>query len=67
MHHQAVRDVAPGLRVVGTSSDGIVEVIESNNDHFAVGIQSHPEELWNTTEHRWAKLFEAYIAEVAKR
>jgi putative glutamine amidotransferase len=67
MHHQAVRDVAPGLRVVGTSSDGIVEVIESTNDHFAVGIQSHPEELWNTTEQRWEKLFKAYIAEVAKR
>lgn len=67
MHHQAVRDVAPGLRVVGTTSDGVVEVVESTSDHFAVGIQSHPEELWNTTEPRWQRLFKAYVDEVAKR
>jgi len=66
MHHQAVRDVAPGLKVVGTSSDGVVEVIQSEGDHFAVGIQSHPEELWNTSEPRWQRLFAAYVAQVAK-
>lgn len=67
MHHQAVRDVAPTLKVVGVASDGVVEVIQSTGDHFAVGIQSHPEELWNTSEPRWSKLFAAYVAEVAKR
>jgi len=66
MHHQAVRDVAPTMRIVGTASDGIVEVIESTNDNFAVGIQSHPEELWHTTEPRWTRLFHAYITEVSK-
>ena len=66
MHHQAVRDVAPTLRVAGKASDGVVEVIESTNDNFAVGIQSHPEELWSTTEPRWAQLFRAYVSEVSK-
>lgn len=66
MHHQAVRDVAPTMRVVGKASDGVVEVIESTSDNFAVGIQSHPEELWNTTAPQWARLFRAYVAEVRK-
>ena len=66
MHHQSVRDIAPNMRIVGKSSDGVVEVIESTNEHFAVGIQSHPEELWNTTEPRWAQLFTTYVQEVAK-
>lgn len=67
MHHQAVRDVAPTLRIAGKASDGVVEVIESTQDNFAVGIQSHPEELWNTSEPKWARLFTAYIAEVSKK
>jgi putative glutamine amidotransferase len=66
MHHQSVRDVAPSLRVVGTTADGVVEVIESTGSNFAIGIQSHPEELWDTTETKWQKLFDAYIAEVIK-
>jgi putative glutamine amidotransferase len=66
MHHQAVRDVAPNMRIVGKSSDGVVEVIESTNEHFAAGIQSHPEELWNTSEPQWTRLFATYVQEVAK-
>jgi putative glutamine amidotransferase len=66
MHHQSVRDVAPSMRIVGKSSDGVVEVIESTNEHFAVGIQSHPEELWNTSEPQWTRLFATYVQEVAK-
>jgi putative glutamine amidotransferase len=54
------------MRIVGKSSDGVVEVIESTNEHFAVGIQSHPEELWNTSEPQWTRLFATYVQEVAK-
>lgn len=39
-HHQAVRDVAPGFRIVAQADDGVVEAI-SNGRHF--GIQWHSE------------------------
>ena len=43
-HHQAVKKVAPGFRVVATSPEGVVEAIESD-DYPAVGVQFHPERL----------------------
>lgn len=67
LHHQSVRDVAPTLRVVSRAPDGVVEVVESTTDHFAIGIQSHPEMLWNTTNPLWKKLFDNFIAEVRSR
>ncbi len=46
MHHQAVRTVAEGFRVVGRTDDGIVEAFEATGDHpFFFGVQWHPEEL----------------------
>jgi putative glutamine amidotransferase len=45
MHHQAVKDVAPGFWVVATASDGIVEAIEKRDYGFCVGVQWHPEEM----------------------
>lgn len=45
-HHQAVRQVAPGFQVVATSQDGLVEAIESPEHPFAVGVQWHPEAMW---------------------
>ena len=46
IHHQAVRDVAPGFAVEARSSDdGIVEAIryDGDDDRYAVGVQWHPE------------------------
>jgi putative glutamine amidotransferase len=62
LHHQAVRDVAPALRVTGTAPDGVVEAVESTDERFVVGVQCHPEELWHTTEPRWARLFAGFVA-----
>ena len=46
MHHQALRAVAPEFRVVGRTSDGIVEALETVEEHpFFFGVQWHPEEL----------------------
>ncbi len=45
-HHQAVRDVAPGFKVSSTAPDGIIESIESAGHKFAVGVQWHPELMW---------------------
>jgi putative glutamine amidotransferase len=44
LHHQSVKDVAPGLRVTAHSPDGVVEGVESE-DGMVVAVQCHPEEL----------------------
>ena len=43
-HHQALRDVAPGLRIAARAGDGIVEAVESDDHRFVVGVQWHPEQ-----------------------
>jgi putative glutamine amidotransferase len=45
MHHQAVKDVAPGLVPSAFAPDGIIEGIEGGNGHYLVAVQWHPEEL----------------------
>ncbi len=46
LHHQAVRDVGEGLRVVAKSPDGIVEATETTDpNRFLIGVQWHPEKL----------------------
>ncbi len=43
-HHQAVKRLAPGFRVVAKSPEGVVEAIEAE-DYPAIGVQFHPERL----------------------
>lgn len=45
LHHQAIKDVAPGFVVNATASDGLIEGIESPNGTYVVGVQWHPEVL----------------------
>lgn len=40
LHHQAVKEVAKGFKVVAKSEDGIVEAIENKN---IIAVQWHPE------------------------
>ncbi|MGH2671057.1 MAG: gamma-glutamyl-gamma-aminobutyrate hydrolase family protein, partial [bacterium] len=44
-HHQAVKDPAPGFRVVARAGDGTVEAIESEQHHCVIGVQWHPERM----------------------
>ena len=59
-HHQAPRDVAPGLIVVGRAPDGVIEAIEMPSHPFALGLQWHPENLQAQPEMRG--LFEKFVA-----
>ena len=45
LHHQAVKAVAPQLRVTGTSEDGVIESLESDDRRFLIAVQWHPEEI----------------------
>ena len=51
LHHQSIKDVAPGLCTVAQSADGTVESVESG-DQMVVAVQCHPEELID--QHGWA-------------
>jgi putative glutamine amidotransferase len=45
LHHQAVKVVAPSLKATGTSDDGVVESLESDERRFLIAVQWHPEEI----------------------
>jgi putative glutamine amidotransferase len=65
LHHQAVKDLAPGLRATAHSPDGIVEGLESP-DGMVVAVQSHPEEL--IAGEPWARaLFAQFVERSAGR
>lgn len=49
-HHQAIKDTAPCFETVSWSRDGIIEAIEHKNHKFAVGVQWHPELMWQRDE-----------------
>lgn len=62
LHHQGVKDVGEGLRVVATALDGVVESLETENAGWdMVAVQWHPECLHK--DHSTA-LFE-WLVEVA--
>jgi putative glutamine amidotransferase len=61
-HHQAVREMAPGLKVNARSTDGLVEGLEMPGSRFFMGVQWHPECLQKHSEQR--ALFQAFIQAV---
>ena len=65
LHHQAVQDLAPGLRATGWSPDGLVEALETPGGTL-LSVQCHPEEL--VTTQPWARrLFRAFVERAASR
>lgn len=63
-HHQAVKTLGRGLRVVGRGPDGVVESVELPGRRLALGIQWHPEAPEAGTS--GAAVAEALIAEAAR-
>lgn len=60
MHHQAVKSLAPSLRVAARAPDGVVEGLESGSDHYLVGVQWHPE-IFEQTDPGTARLFRTFV------
>ncbi len=59
-HHQSVKRVAPSLVASAVASDGVIEAIESPRHRFLLGVQWHPEFLYDRYAfHR--KLFQALL------
>jgi len=60
LHHQAVKDLAPGLIVTARAPDRIIEALEVENHTFALGVQWHPEELAES-DTRAQRLFDTLV------
>ena len=59
-HHQSVNRIAPSLAVSAVAPDGIVEAIEGPRHPFLLGVQWHPEFLYEHNDvHR--RLFQAFL------
>lgn len=48
MHHQAVKEPAPGAIVSARAEDGMIEGIEFPEKRFMLGLQWHPEHMWQS-------------------
>jgi len=59
-HHQSVKRVAPPLVMSAVAPDGVIEAVESPAHAFLLGVQWHPEFLYERyCFHR--KLFDAFL------
>lgn len=59
-HHQAVDRLAPGLRALAKAPDGIVEAVQMTDRSFFLGVQWHPERIFERPEQR--RLFKAFVS-----
>ena len=60
MHHQAVRNVAPGLIASGFAAGELIECIENPAYPFLIGVQWHPEYLWDQ-DPAMERLFQMFV------
>ena len=65
IHHQAVKDLAPGFRAVAWANDGVIEGIEHEDDDWPLlAVQWHPEYLSHNSDEASHRLFEGFIDSV---
>jgi putative glutamine amidotransferase len=58
-HHQAIRELAPGLNPTAYSPDELIEAVELGDYGFGLGVQWHPERLVSHVQ--MAALFQAFV------
>ncbi|MEN3046092.1 MAG: gamma-glutamyl-gamma-aminobutyrate hydrolase family protein [Candidatus Hydrothermales bacterium] len=59
-HHQAIKNLGKELKVSAQADDGVIEAIESEKHPFFIGVQFHPERLFNKNE-AFLKLFKSFV------
>lgn len=64
-HHQSVHSPGEHLLITGKTSDGIIEAIESDCHSFAVGVQWHPECMYDDSP-EMQNLFLHFVAATRK-
>ena len=65
MHHQGIKALAPALTASAVAPDGLIEAVESGDDHFLVGVQWHPE-VFEMTDPHTRHVFHAFIEAAAE-
>ncbi|WP_312432147.1 gamma-glutamyl-gamma-aminobutyrate hydrolase family protein [Lacrimispora sp.] len=60
MHHQAVKDLAPELIASAYSPDHLIEALEMTDYPFFIGVQWHPEYLWEKNKEAF-RLFQNFV------
>ncbi len=61
-HHQAIKELAPGFKVVAQAPDGVVEGIEGLPDLNVLAIQFHPEYFAQQGDEFWLPIFQDLLA-----
>jgi putative glutamine amidotransferase len=64
-HHEAVKALGSGYRITARTSDQVVEAFESTKLTFSLGVQWHPEDMYQR-EASFSKLYQAFITAAAK-
>lgn len=62
-HHQAAKDIGPGVVVDALAADGVIEGIEHPKYRYCLGVQWHPEYSISSGD---SKIFDALIRACAK-
>ena len=58
-HHQAIKSLAPALKAMAYSPDGLIEAVYMPQKRFLWAVQWHPERLYRTDIHS-RELFQAF-------
>jgi len=61
IHHQAVKEPGTGVQVVGWAEDNTPEAIEVEGHRFVMGLQCHPEEIYQQVP-ACARFFQAFVS-----
>jgi putative glutamine amidotransferase len=64
LHHQGIRQLAPGLTPTAHAPDGLIEAVELPEYRFGLAVQWHPE--WLPPEAAMDELFEAFTSAASK-
>ncbi len=65
LHHQGIRELAPGLKATAYAPDGLIEAIELEGHPFGLGVQWHPECL--LSDEKMHALFRQFVRAAASR
>lgn len=63
-HHQAVKDVAQGFKVVAKADDGVIEAIEKVEGTYMLGLQWHPEMMITADNENMINLMKEFLKRV---
>lgn len=63
-HHQSVKTLADGFKVIAQADDGVIEGIERTKGSFVAAVQWHPEMMASHGNAEMMRLFEHFINKV---